>query len=121
MKLHGEPESSNCSARLSVPVSQGRPSLRGLPPGRRRVVGRSAWRFPAILVVCLLLAGCSTFRRPEPSTSRWWKGSGPNPTASRKQDKTNDKSWFGSWFASREREKPKTVNDWLGQTSPVHP
>ena len=121
MKLRGELQSSKCSTRLSVRVSQRRPSVRRLPSGCRRAVRPYAWRFLAILVICSLMTGCSTFWRPKPSAGRWWGGSGPNTTAVRKKDDTNDKSRFASWFGSREREKPKTVNEWMAQSSSVHP
>ena len=109
MKLHGELQSNKF-----IPV-------RRFPSGFRRIVRPSAWRFLAIVAICLLMAGCSTFGRSEPTASRWWGGSGPNPTASQKKDERNDKSLFASWFGSREREKPRTVNEWMAQTSCVHP
>ena len=115
MKLHGEPHSSKYDTGLLVRVPQSRPL------GRRSVVRPSAWRFLAILVIFLLMTGCSTFRRPKPSASRWWGGSGPNTTASRIKDDTNDESRPASWFGFREREDPKTVNEWMARTSAVVP
>ena len=81
----------------------------------------SAWQFSAIVTVCLLMTGCSTFWRPEPSASRWWGGSGPNTTVSREKDDTTGKPRSASWFGSPKREEPKTVNEWMDQTSAVHP
>ena len=115
MKLHGELQSSKSNIRLSLRASQIRPS------GCRRVVRSSVWRFSTILVLCLLMTGCSMFGRPKPPASRWWGGSGPKTAASQKKDDTNDNSRFASWFGSRKQDKPKTVNEWMAQTSCVHP
>lgn len=104
MKLHGELRSRKCNTG---------------PSGRGSTARLPAWWFSAIAIMCLLMSGCSTFGRPEPSDGRWWGGRGPNTTASEKKDDTNGKSQSAPWFGYREQEKPKTVNEWMAQSSVV--
>ena len=68
------------------------------------------------VAVCLISCGCTTINEPEPTTIGSWGAS----ATSRKREKA-DRSGFASWFGPRERERPKTVNEWMDQTSPVRP
>ena len=81
----------------------------------------SAWQFSAIVAICLLITGCNTLWHPEPTAGRWWGGSGPNTTVSQEKDDPTEKSRSMPWFGTRKRDEPRTVNEWMDQTSPVHP
>ena len=69
--------------RRSIPMrlypellSLSRPSSVQVTPWTCRPrVRPAAWQFLAVLLVCLLMTGCSIFRRSEPTTGRWWGGS----------------------------------------------
>ncbi len=77
---------------------------------------RTRGRILLMVAICLVLCGCTTVADPEPTTIGWW---GAN-AASSKKDKA-DRSGFGSWFGSREPDRPRTVNEWMEQTTPVRP
>ncbi len=116
MRLCPELLSSKTDRRRFVPVSSRSRSVRISPRSR----GRTARRLMVVLLVCVLTTGCSMFRRPGTSAGPRWGEPAPNVTSSRTKD-TEGKSGFGSWFKSREREDPKTVNEWLSQTTTVVP
>ena len=68
------------------------------------------------VAICLISCGCAVVNDPEPTTIGWWGAS----AASSKKKKA-DRSGFGSWFGPREPDRPRTVNEWMEQTSPVRP
>jgi hypothetical protein len=70
------------------------------------------------VATCLISCGCTVVHEPEPASIGWW---GASAASSKKEKEKADHPGFGSWFGTREKDRPQTVNEWMEQTSPVRP
>ena len=77
----------------------------------------------AVLMVCLLLAGCNSIRGPS-AVSLLWTDRPPASATPRKPQRAKrhgqKRPWFGFWYQAEEPRPPESLDEWM-DLEPIRP